>query len=137
VQKGVWHGSPKPLGEVDWNHPQQGGLHLGSFAQAQDRGLYTTAFRLLPGARLVRTRDEGGRWLVKARRHRARAEGLLYLNRHEGLSHEDIPAEWSWDAIGRVPDRLFAKRVPQAGLSLLIIRPHAVQRLAIKEPSHG
>jgi hypothetical protein len=130
-----WHGSRRPLGEVDWNHPRQGGLHLGSAEQARHRGPHLTPFRLLPGAHLVRTRDAAGGWVAKAQRHRATAEGLVYLNRHEGLSFEDIPSDW--DDLDRIPDALFAKRVPRAGLSLLIIRPHAVQRLAHKEIAHG
>jgi hypothetical protein len=135
VARTWWHGSSKPLGEVDWNHPQQGGLHLGSEEQALHRGRHLTAFRLLPGAHLVRTRDAAGGWVAKARRYRAKAEGLVYLNRHEGLSWEDIPA--GWDDLDHVPDSFFAARVPRAGLSLLIIRPHAVQRLDHKEHAHG
>lgn len=130
-----WHGSATPLGDIDWAHPVQGGLHLGTLEQARHRGRHLAAFRLIPGAHLVRTRDEAGGWAAKAKRHRAKAEGLVYLNRHEGLSFADSTR--GWDGLDEVPDSVFLRRVPNAQLSLLIIRPHAVRRVPTEETVHG
>lgn len=123
-----WHGGRARLEAIDWKHPLQGGLHLGTLAQAQDRGKVLTAFRLYPGQRLRRVVDRADGWVAKARDARSRGfDALLYLNRHEGLPpREDLMDHLAYRDM---PDSMFARREPHAAFSLLVLRTGVVRAL--------
>lgn len=124
-----WHGGRAPLDAIDWHHPVNGGLHLGTLAQARHRGRFLSAFRVRPGSTFLRTRDEHDGWAKKARRWKRSAEGAIYLNRTEGI--QDLSIDWG--RVDRLSDEAFAKAVPEAAFSLCVWRPHALVGLSTEE----
>lgn len=124
-----WHGGRAPLDSIDWYHPVNGGLHVGTLDQARHRGRVLTAFRVRPGSTFLRTKDEHGGWAKKAQRWKRSAEGVIYLNRTEGIHDLSI----DWGRVDTLSDAAFAKAVPEATFSLCVWRPHALVRLSTEE----
>lgn len=123
-----WHGGTDRLTTIDYRHPKQGGLHLGTLHQAIHRGPVLSAFRLYAGARLRVSRDRGGSWVTRARDARSRGfDALLYLNRWEGL--HSLPTLGDWDAVDALSDTAFLRLMPEASYSLLVLRPGVVRLL--------
>ena len=122
-----WHGGSAKLETINWAHPVHGGLHLGTREQAQMRGKILTAFTLYAGNRFRRLRDTGGGWAGRAARARQQGyDAIIYTNRHEGLSWEDVS---HLDDPDRLSCTAFVRAVPRACDSLIILRPGVVRRI--------
>ena len=124
-----WHGSRAPLTDIDWRHRTNGGLHLGTQAQALVRGAQLKGFFVAPHARLRRSKDTGKNWGARAADARARGfDALIYLNRYEGIA-----AFHSSGNLDTMPDSAFARLHPDARDSLLILNPDILVPLTLEE----
>lgn len=116
-----WHGSDQLLASL--RPGRDGGIHLGSRAQAQMRSaafLHRVEFRPRPGA-ISTSRDTGGNWKSKISAARSRGlDAIRYLNRYEGLGPAAVERIIR-DDLDRLPDAKFARSVPEAAHSLIAI----------------
>lgn len=116
---------------------QKQGLHLGSQSQAiaRARGHLVTC-EVTSELKVVRRKDCGGGWERYVSRLKSKGiDGIIYLNRHEGVPLQRIVL---LRAKGITPQMLFTmsdidfrKHVPEAHDSLLVFRPQ--EAVKIKE----
>lgn len=129
----LWHATHA---EFDAFRPQRGkdsGFHFGTEAQARMRGgRQARLIRVhLSARRLKRVRDTGS-WSAEriARIRREGWDGVVYLNRYEGLSTERIEAlhaSGTLARLDRMSDREFRRAVPEARDSYVVFEPWQVK----------
>lgn len=121
----LWHGSELPHRKLVAGY--DGGIHLGTRNQAEMRNsafLHRVSFC---GESLRRTRDRGLDW--RARIARARSDGvdgLVYLNRYEGTTNEEVFALSNHDDPDKLSDKDFRKLVPSSQDSLIALHEQDV-----------
>lgn len=125
MRETFWHGSTRLFSEFDHSKTIDGGLHVGSRAQAIMRNspvLYQIEVDL---TRIRRSRDCGGNWASRVKSARASGfEAISYLNRYEGIPMERIKALAASDRLSNLDaltDRAFRKLVPEAEDSLILL----------------
>jgi len=105
---------------------RDGGLHFGTQAQAEMR---TGRRRLLVTATLrierpLRVRDTGGQWLAAiTRAKRSGHDGIVYLNRYEGMTTaviERLAASGDLARLDGLSDQAFRRLVPEAQDSVIV-----------------
>lgn len=133
----LWHGSSCRR-ETFEGDALTGTIHLGSLAQAAMRsgGKHLHLLEIsMP--RLKRVRDQGHDRADQIRKARAAGyDGLVYLNRYEGIEVSSIEAALAkgpginWD---RISDAAFRKLFPEASDSYLSFDPHHCKLLGYFE----
>ena len=120
--------------DFDAFEPGKEGIHLGTSDQANMRtaGLGT---RLLPvyvrAERLKRVRDRGGNWAHEiALAKRSGHDGIVYLNRYEGVPGEEFDRAYQAHSSGNIDnlsDAQFLRNVPSARDSYIAFKPEQVK----------
>lgn len=106
-------------------------LHVGTKEQAIMRGgkyLYRISFK--DDRKMPRLKDTGA-WQSKMLQRHARKAGLIvYLNRHEGIPIEEFTKATAIKKnIDEMTDAQFAKNIPSARDSWIILDPDCVTRV--------
>lgn len=110
---------------------------MGSLAQARMRAGKGAVLRVrikldhLNGS-IPKVRDQEGSWEKLLKRRRSRRQVIVeYLNRYEGLPVERVIAisEKETSALSTMSDRDFAKLVPEAEQSWVILDPGLIEVL--------
>ena len=111
-----WHGSDLPREKLLFG--KDGGIHLGSRAQAEMRNPAFIHEVKLDTGRVRRSKDHG-EWAsrIKAARS-AKFTTISYLNRFEGISRGDLEAAI---AFSEKPESAFRKAVPSASDSVIAL----------------
>jgi len=130
----LWHGSSRPL-EKFRGDALSGIVHLGSLEQAAMRSggmhLHLVEVRL---DKVKRVRDSGSyRTSAIGKARRAGYDGLVYLNRYEGIPAAHLEAalrEKSSLDLDRMCDAGFRKLFPEAKDSYISFDPHSCRILA-------
>lgn len=122
MDRTFWHGSDLPRKRLTAGY--DGGVHVGTRAQAEMRNsafLHKVRF-LGDSGRLKRSKDRGLDWRgrIAAARY-AGLDGVVYLNRYEGMSNAAIVALAEHPDPDRLSDAAFRKLVPDAEDSLIIL----------------
>jgi hypothetical protein len=116
-------------------HPE--GIHVGSLAQARMRAGSGTVLRVqvkvghLHGA-IPKVRDQELTWQKTLESRRGRRQVILtYLNRYEGIPVERVIIMSDEDpcVVDRMSDKNFAKLVPEAEHSWVILDPDLIEIL--------
>jgi len=109
-----------------------GGLHFGTLEQATMRaGKQSRLIRAyLLASRLRRCKDTGGNWkALIASAKRAGMDGIVYLNRYEGITTEVIArlsASGELQRLDAMTDAQFRKAVPEAVDSFIVFTAEQV-----------
>jgi len=116
-----WHGSTRPLTEI------RPFLHLGTIEQARmrgGRGCHLTKVAI-ESCRKTRKRDKGHWTPAELKRLlMQKTEIIVYLNRYEGIPLEEFDAaRLKCAAFDDLPDAGFARLVPSAADSIIIVDP--------------
>lgn len=128
----LYHGTRADFDTLDLSQTVDGGLHVGTEAQARMRA--GRSGRLLAVEldlyQVRRSRDLGGEWKAKIRQAKgAGCQAIVYLNRFEGIPLERFEA---LREAGIDPDRLtdaqFRKAVPEAHDSWIVFDLAFVRR---------
>lgn len=122
-----WHGSELPRKKLTAGY--DGGVHLGTREQAEMRNsafLHRVSF-LGDMTRVRRSKDEGLDWRSKIRSARtAGFDGIVYLNRYEGMSDDGIRALAAHPDPDRMSDKEFRRLVPDAADSFISLDESSV-----------
>lgn len=129
----VYHATSQVFDVFEPQRNKDAGFHFGSRAQAEMRGGRRGAIIpvYLSARRLKRVKD-GGQW-TKAQIAAARRQGydgIVYLNRYEGIDTERILAleeAGLLRKLDRLSDREFRKVVPEADDSFIVFEPTQIK----------
>lgn len=128
----VYHGSNADISEFDADSTVDGGFHFGTAQQAGMR-VSGAGKNLMPVYLAInnprRSKDMGGKWKSKiASAKSAGHDGIVYLNRYEGVSLETIQrAENEGVNLDRLTDEQFRRYVPEARDSYIVFRPEQIK----------
>jgi hypothetical protein len=121
------HGTKLSTDVLDVDKTSDGGIHVGSVAQANMRasGSNSKVFNVtIDIEKARRCRDDGGGWAAKIRSAKsARYDSIVYLNRYEGLTTDVIDrlsVSGDLGRLDRISDSQFKKLVPEAEDSYII-----------------
>ena len=125
----LYHGTAQEFESFD-EAKTYGGIHLGTRAQAVMRSskyLLECQVRFL---KAVRYKDAVSGWndKIKAAKRKG-AEGIVYLNRYEGIPTERVVMlhdKCRAEELDTMPDSKFAKLVPEAEDSYIIFDPKQI-----------
>lgn len=115
----VYHGTTQAFEAFESSATVDGGFHFGTFRQARMRAS-SQKERLVPAYLAItkprRCTDTGGHWKAKiAAAKTARHDGIVYLNRYEGVTLESIErAEREGVSLDALTDQQFRRQVPEA-----------------------
>ena len=132
VQEPVFHGSSV---KVDQLSPgKDGGIHFGSKPQAEMRNSKEVYSAHLDIKKPKRYRDTGGDWKSKiAAAKKAGYDGIVYLNRYEGIDQEKyfklLGEGWTGEKLDSLSDAEFKKLLPGMGDSYIVFSPEQVKPL--------
>ena len=131
----LWHGSRTRFATIDLSRTVDGGLHLGTEAQARMRNAAFLHEIEIDATRLRRARDTGGNWAARIRAARREGcHGIVYLNRYEGIPTariEDLHARGLLERLDRLSDADFRKLVPEARDSFILLDPTRARILRV------
>jgi hypothetical protein len=130
----LYHGGPSAIDRFDPKATVDGGFHFGTEAQAQmrsgKRGVLTAAE--LDLSKVRRSVDMGGNWKQKiASAKSAGHDGIVYLNRYEGLTTDVIERLHSQGLLHKLDamsDAQFRKVVPEAQDSYIAFYPEQIRK---------
>lgn len=121
----VYHGTNKEFNEISVG--PDGGIHVGTYAQAKMRSLGTgqkvIGFHI--NVRRIKTvKDTGGNWkpTIKAAKKQG-YDGIRYLNRYEGMTTENVIKNQGKD-LDVVSDADFKTLFPEAEYSYIVFKPN-------------
>lgn len=106
---------------------KDGGIHFGTAAQANMRA--PARANVIPvylhAKKLKRIRDSEGNWKKAiARAKREGYDGIVYLNRYEGIPREEFQVAYdkgmSQELMDKIPDKKFRKEFPSAEDSYIV-----------------
>lgn len=130
----VYHATKSDITEFDSSKTVDGGFHFGTADQANMRvsGADKNIMPVyLSAQNLQRSKDLGGNWKAKIKAAKAAGkDGIIYLNRYEGLSSEVISRlsdESLLDKLDRMSDAEFRRAVPEAEDSYIVFRPEQIK----------
>lgn len=121
----LWHGSKQFIEQMDPEKTIDGGVHLGTHAQASMRNNTYLYEIQVTFSNVKRIKDQplGMRHQIdKARK--AGYDALVYLNRYEGMTNERIEAlakSGDLPRLDNLSDREFSKLVPEAADSYVLL----------------
>jgi hypothetical protein len=115
----LYHGTAADFDRFDPSETIDGGLHFGTLEQArirvagQGKQLLRVSINVLNPQR---SRDTGSGWKNKIRSAKGMGyDGIVYLNRYEGISQETIArADRDGVDLDRLSDKEFRKYAPEA-----------------------
>lgn len=130
----VYHGTKDDITTFDPSKTADGGIHFGTSAQANMRvsGQGKNIMRVYLSANdLQRSKDMGGNWKAKIKAAKASGkDGIVYLNRYEGLS-SDVIARLSnnglLNKLDSMSDAEFRRAVPEAEDSYIVFKPNQIK----------
>lgn len=130
----VYHGTNADIQEFDRSKTVDGGFHFGTSAQANMRAS-GQGKNLMPvflsAEKLQRSKDLGGNWKSKIKSAKsAGKDGIVYLNRYEGLSSEVITRlsdAGLLSKLDRMSDAEFKRAVPEAQDSYIVFEPDQIK----------
>lgn len=130
----VYHGTKDDITAFDSSKTVDGGFHFGTSEQANMR-VSGSGKKLVPvyisAKKLQRSKDLGGNWKGKIRSAKnSGADGIVYLNRFEGLSTDVIQrldSEGLLNKIDSMSDSEFKKAVPEAKDSYIVFSPTKIK----------
>ena len=134
TSKTWYHGTNADISEFDRKATVDGGFHFGSAKQANMR-VSGAGKNLMPVYLAVknprRSKDMGGKWKSKiASAKSAGHDGIVYLNRYEGISLETIQrAESEGVNLDRLSDEQFKKFAPEAQDSMIAFEPNQIRSI--------
>jgi hypothetical protein len=129
----VYHATAADFEAFEPVRGKDAGFHFGTRAQAAmrggGRGVVMPVF--LSASRLRRVRDKGS-WTREQIAAAARQgyDGIVYLNRYEGMTTERVAALAESGMLARLDgldDRAFLRLVPEAEDSYIVFRPEQVK----------
>lgn len=141
----VYHGTRLAFEQFDPNATRDGGLHFGTLSQAGARGAGK-------GKRIVqaylnikapkRLRDDGDGWATKIKAaKRSKHDGIVYLNRHEGIELATIVrAEELGIDLDKLSDVKFKLFAPEAHDSWIVFEKLQIKVISydmMNEPVEG
>jgi len=128
-----YHGTTGAFEYFDPSKTTDGGLHFGTKEQARMRVVGSDARLIVAHLRVsnpMRSKDLGGNWKAKIRQAKAAGkDGIVYLNRYEGMSSELIDRlqqNGLLDNLDGMSDAQFRKVVPEAQDSYIVFRADQV-----------
>ena len=114
----VYHGSKSQIDRFDASKTIDGGLHFGSKSQASMRSSKILHPAYLYAKNLRRSKDTGSNWKAKIASAKAAGyDGIVYLNRYEGVSKETVfrlHSQGLSEKLDRMSDAEFRRAVPEA-----------------------
>jgi hypothetical protein len=130
----LYHATKSDIEMFDDSKSADGGFHFGALDQASMR-VSGQGKNLMPvylsANKLQRSKDMGAKWGAKIRSAKAAGyQGIVYLNRFEGLSTEVIcrlSDEGLLEKLDAMSDAEFRKAVPQAQDSYIVFRPEQIK----------
>jgi hypothetical protein len=131
----LYHGTHQGVDTLDAAKTVDGGLHVGTRAQAQMRNAQRLFHVHLDLGRVRRSQDRGGDWADRIKDARTRGfDAIVYLNRYEGipLSQVQRAADEGVD-LDRLSDQQFRRRIPEAHDSWIVLNPHAVTVVGVED----
>lgn len=121
------HGTNTSFDTLDVAKTSDGGIHFGSIQQARMRSSGKNAkiiYAYINIEKPKRYKDTGGEWKNKiTNAKRAGYDGIVYLNRYEGMSTERIEHLsdiGKLDTLDLLSDVAFKKLVPEAEDSYIV-----------------
>jgi len=128
----LYHGSKVELDQLQPGN--DGGIHLGSKAQASMRNSkHVYAVEVSADVdRFKRERDTGGDWKGKIQKaKKAGYEGIVYLNRYEGIDKDRyfklLADGWTGEKLDALSDKGFKKLLPGMEDSYIVFNPKDVR----------
>lgn len=138
----LYHSSPVAITEFDASKTRDGGFHFGTEHQARSRAVFNEGENLhavvISAKRLLRAQDNGGFWgSVIARAKHQGYEGIVYLNRYEGVSKDSMAmARGKGKGDERnLSDARFRSVAPEAEDSYIVFDPAQIQIVSINGAS--
>lgn len=129
--KTYYHGSKTLFDRFDPKQTVDGGLHVGSYEQAEVRaGPSGVVMKLIISASKIRkSRDTGGNWKVKIESAKSAGfDAIEYVNRHEGVKTETLMrAIEKGIKPDELSDREFLEHFPECTPSLILFYPDQVK----------
>jgi hypothetical protein len=128
----VYHSGKEKIEQFDAAKTVDGGFHFGTYEQAKMRGGKRGEMLV---ARLAisnprRSKDMGGNWKAKIVSAKATGhDGIVYLNRYEGVTAERIKAlseSGQLNKLDQMSDAEFRQVVPEARDSYIAFRPEQI-----------
>lgn len=117
----VYHGTKAAISAFDPSKTVDGGIHFGSSEQAQMRASGAGKNLVPVYLRMTnprRSRDTGGQWRQKIASAKAAGhDGIVYLNRYEGIPSERITqlaSDGVLQTLDALSDKEFKRLVPEA-----------------------
>ncbi len=128
----LYHGSSVPIDSL--KPGQDGGIHLGTKSQAEMRNSKYVYEVEIDAKKLKREQDTGGNWKEKiVRAKKAGYEGIIYLNRYEGINREPyfklLDAGWTGEKLDALSDKEFKKLLPDMQDSCIVFSSDKVKIL--------
>lgn len=129
--------------ELDPSKTSDGGLHFGPLDQGMMRTAGAGAARRSIAARIkmsnpARIVDQGGNWKDKIRRAKAAGkDGIVYLNRYEGMTTaiiERLSKSGHLNGLDNLSDAAFKRLVPEAQDSYIVF---SAEQLELLPPSES
>jgi len=118
----VFHSSNSSINKFDSGLTKDGGIHFGTSPQANMRNrkgnLTPVYLRIL---KMRRMKDYGGGWAKKIKAAKSSGfDGIVYLNRYEGIELEDYPKNSTADSLQAISDSKFKQLIPIAEDSYIV-----------------
>jgi hypothetical protein len=128
----LYHGSKTAVDHLELGN--DGGIHLGTKAQAKMRNSkHVYAVEVSTDVdRFKRERDTGGNWKGKIQKaKKAGYDGIVYLNRYEGIDKDQyfklLDKGWTGDKLDSLSDKEFKKLLPGMEDSYIVFNPKDVR----------
>jgi hypothetical protein len=128
----VYHSGKEKIERFDAAKTVGGGFHFGTYEQAKMRGgkRGETFVARLAISNPRRSKDMGGNWKAKITSAKAGGhDGIVYLNRYEGVTAERIKAlseSGQLNKLDQLSDAEFRRVVPEARDSYIAFRPEQI-----------
>lgn len=130
----LWHGSTAEVERFDPAATRDRGCHFGTHEQAVMRNPAVLHFVEIETHRVRRCRDRGDFGSVIRSARRAGYDGLVYLNRYEGMTTERIAAlseAGKLADLDDLSDAEFRRLMPEAQDSFIALDPDRIRILDV------
>lgn len=130
-----YHGTNKDFVKISINNTVDGGIHIGTLAQANMRsaGVNKRILEVFVDIRKPRrSKDAGGNWKSKiASAKKSGFDSIVYLNRYEGISLESIQKAENFNInLDAISDAEFKQIVPEAQDSYIVFSDSQIRLLS-------
>jgi hypothetical protein len=142
----LFHLTSVAFGELDPSRTSDGGLHFGPLDQGMMRTAGAGMARRTISAHIkmthpARSRDQGGNWKEKIRRAKAAGkDGIVYLNRYEGMTTaiiERLSKSGHLNGLDDLSDAAFRRLVPEAQDSYIVFSADQLELLSSENQSNA